>query len=108
MEGIEYPVSLKDINKFEEQNPTISIEVLGYNEKRVYPLRNSKYVYKREHNIDLILIKEEKEEEEKEEEEKEEEEKEEGVSHYCLIKDDDAFSRLLLSQISKHGKKIFL
>ena len=41
MEGIEYPVSLKDINKFENQNPTISSTVLGYEGKSVYPLRNS-------------------------------------------------------------------
>ena len=30
MEGIEYPVSLKDLNKFERQNHTIFITVLGY------------------------------------------------------------------------------
>ena len=30
MEGIEYPVSLKDLNKFEKQNTSISITVLGY------------------------------------------------------------------------------
>ena len=41
MEGIGYPVSLKDLNKFEKQNPTISITVLGYEGKSVYPLRNS-------------------------------------------------------------------
>ena len=35
MEGIEYPVSLKDINKFEKQNPTTSITVLGYEEKSI-------------------------------------------------------------------------
>ena len=33
MEGIEYPVSLKDLNKFEKQNPNIAITVLGYNRK---------------------------------------------------------------------------
>ena len=38
MVGIEYPVSLKDIDKFENQNPTISITVFGYKEKGVYPL----------------------------------------------------------------------
>ena len=32
MDGIEYPVSLKDIDKFENQNPTISITVYGYRE----------------------------------------------------------------------------
>ena len=41
MDGIEYPVSLKDINKFEKQNPTVSITVFGYERKIVYPLRNS-------------------------------------------------------------------
>ena len=29
MEGIDYPVSLKDFNKFEKQNPSISITVFG-------------------------------------------------------------------------------
>ena len=38
MEGICYPVSLRDLNKFEKQNP---ITVLGYEGKSVYPLRNS-------------------------------------------------------------------
>ena len=67
MEGIEYPVSLKDIDKFERQNPSISITVFGYDEKCVYPLRNSNNT-NREHDIILILIKEE------------------GVNHYCLVK----------------------
>ena len=37
MDGIEYPVSLKDLKKFEKQNPTISITVFGYKGKSVYP-----------------------------------------------------------------------
>ena len=68
MEGIEYPVSLKDLNKFEKQNPSIAITVLGYDGKSVYPLRNSNNAYKREHNIILMLIKEER------------------IHHYCLVK----------------------
>ena len=83
MEGIEYPVSLKDLNKFENQNPTISITVLGYERKIVYPLRNSDNT-DREHNIILILIKEG------------------GVNHYCLVKN---VSRLLSSQVSNHKEK---
>ena len=55
MEGIGYPVSLKDLNKFEKQNPTISITVLGYEGKIVYPLRNSDCT-DRGHNIILMLI----------------------------------------------------
>ena len=41
MEGIDYPVNLKDLDKFEKQNPTITITVLGYEGKSVYPPRNS-------------------------------------------------------------------
>ena len=83
MVGIEYPVSLKDLNKFENQNPTISITVLGYERKIVYPLRNSDNT-DREHNIILILIEEG------------------GVNHYCLVKN---VSRLLSSQVSNHKEK---
>ena len=64
MKGIKYPVSLKDLNKFEKQNPTISITVLGYERKRVYPLRSSNCV-DRENKIVLLLIEEG------------------GVKHYC-------------------------
>ena len=83
MEGIEYPVSLKDIDKFERQNPSISITVFGYEGKRVYPLRNSNNT-NREHDVILILIEEE------------------GVNHYCLVKN---VSRLLSSQVSNHKEK---
>ena len=83
MEGIEYPVSLKDIDKFESQNPSISVTVLGYEGKRVYPLRNSNNT-NREHDVILILIEEE------------------GVNYYCLVKD---VSHLLSSQVSNHKEK---
>ena len=86
MEGIEYPVSLKDIDKFEKQNLSIFITVFGYEDKSVYVLRNSENT-NREHNVILLLIIEQ------------------GVNHYCLVKD---LSRLLSSQVSKHnGKKYF-
>ena len=86
MEGIECPVSLKDIDKFEKQNPTISITVFGYKGKSVYPLRNSDNTV-REHKISLMLIEKD------------------GVQHYCLV---NKLSRLLSSQISNHnGKNIF-
>ena len=53
MKGIEYPVSLKDLNKFEKQNRTISITVLGYERKSVYPLRNSDCT-DMDHNVILM------------------------------------------------------
>ena len=86
MDGIEYPVSLEDdIDKFENQNPTISITVFGYEEKEVRPLRNSNNM-DREHNIRLMLIEKD------------------GVLHYCLVKNR---SRLLSSQVSKHKEKSY-
>ena len=83
MKGIEYPVNLKeDIDRFEKQNPEISITVLGFNEKdKVHILRVSDYVYIRKHNIILLLIERN------------------GVKHYCLVKNP---SRLLSKQISAH------
>ena len=85
MEGIEYPVSLKDIDKFEKQNPTISITVFGYKEKgKVFPLRVSEYVYTREVDIVLMLIEKN------------------GVKHYTWVKN---ISRLLSSQVSNHKEK---
>ena len=84
MEGIVYPVSLLDINKFEEQNETISITVFGYNERdKVYPLRKSNRFCK----INLVFIEKD------------------GVSHYCLIND---INRLVATQVSKHKGKCFI
>ena len=80
IKGIEYPVSLKDLNKFEKQNPNITITVFGYEGKNVYPVRNSANTG-RDYNIILMLIEEG------------------GVKHYCLVKNP---SRLLSSQVSNH------
>ena len=81
MEGIQYPVSLRGIDRFEHLNPEISITVLGYNEdEKVYPLKVSKYTGCN-HNIVLLLIKDGEN------------------SHYCLVKN---ISALLSSQINNH------
>ena len=92
MEGIAYPVDLKDIKRFEKQNLDISISVLGYSkDERIYPLRISKYTKakkedERKHNIVLLLIKKG------------------DNSHYCLINN---LSRLLTSQVNKHSHKLY-
>ena len=83
MEGIDYPVSFKDLNKFEKQNPNITITVFGYEGKSVYPLRNSAYT-DRDYNIILMLIEKG------------------GVKHYCLVK---SIERLLSSQASNGKRK---
>ena len=70
------------MNKFEKQNPTISVNVLGYDDenKIIYPLRISK-MDKREHEVNLLLLED---------------------KHYILINN---MSRLLTCQKSKHTQK---
>ena len=81
--GIEFPVSLKQIDRFEKQNP-YSINVFGYEDHEVYPLRISKRVNQ---VINLLIIANEE------------------TNHYCWIKD---MSKLLSKQISNHnGKRHF-
>ena len=88
MEGIAYPVVLKDIKRFEKQNPDISISILGYSkEDKIYPLSEyTKRKDERKYNIVLLLIKNGEN------------------SHYCLVKN---LSGLLKSQINKHDHKLY-
>ena len=87
MEGIAYPVSLKDIKRFEKQNLDISISILGYSkDERVYPLRISKKEEERKYNIVLLLIKNG------------------NNSHYCYVKN---LSALLASQVNNHKGKLY-
>ena len=84
MKGIKYPVSLRDIDRFESLNPNISITVLGYDEtEKVYPLRVSEYTGC-EHDITLMLIKDEEN------------------AHYCLVNN---ISALLALQLNNHDHK---
>jgi len=77
--GIEFPVSLASINKFEKQNETISVNVLGYKERcGVCPLRISDY--DRLNKVNLLLIAQDENQ------------------HYCVIK---SMSRLLYNQATK-------
>ena len=77
--GINFPVKIKDISKFESLNPDIpGINVFSVNEnKKFYPLRMAKR--DPEKTIDLFLYEEK------------------GKCHYSLIK---SFSRLFRSQIT--------
>ena len=85
MKGIKYPVSLRDIDRFESLNPNISITVLGYDEtEKVYPLRVSEYTGC-EHDIILMLIKDGEN------------------SHYCLVNN---ISALLASELSTKEHKL--
>lgn len=90
LKGIEFPVSLDDIKKFEKRSG-ISINVYSYtfnsNKKKynVYPLLVTDDEKIR--HVDLLYIKTEKQ------------------SHYCYIKN---LSRLVKQQITLHCTKIFI
>ena len=55
-DGITFPVNLGQINKFDKQSPTISVNILGYEKKNVNVLRKSEN-YKRENVVDLFTNK---------------------------------------------------
>ena len=76
--GLKFPVKLDHIVIFEKFNPSISINVFGF-EGDVCPLRLSKS--KSERIVNLLLISDGEKQ------------------HYCLIK---SLSRLLSSQVSGH------
>ena len=84
MSGIEFPVKITDISKFEAQNDFISINVFGCEEDDnridVYPLRITKF-RGREQHVNLLLLSDEH-----------------NRKHYCLITN---MSRLL-SSLTKH------
>ena len=79
--GINFPTCWKDIDIFDSQNETISVNAFGY-EAEIYPLRISINIYKpgRGEPVNLLLISNEEKQ------------------HYCVIKN---MSRLLASQTSK-------
>jgi len=47
-------MELKDIDKFEKNNPEIAMNALGYEDKIFYPLRISKL--NRETSVNLLLL----------------------------------------------------
>ena len=84
--GIEFPVSLKQIDKFENNNP-YAINVLGY-EGVVYPLRLSKKNEQScEQVINLLLIANDE------------------TNHFCWIKN---MSRLISSEVNNHQHAIHI
>ena len=78
--GLKFPDNL-NINKFENHNSSISVNVCGYEKKLVYPLRTSEHNYKLESTVNLLLISDD------------------TKQHYCWIKD---ICKLLSLQTSKH------
>ena len=81
---MDFPVSLKDYNKIEEQN-NININVFGYENKQFYPIYVSKQ--KNEDILNLLLITEDEN------------------KHYVLIKD---FNRMMYKRQSIGRKNTFV
>ena len=87
MGDIHYPVTLKDVSKFEKLNPDIAVSVYAYDESYIVgPLRISEHV-DRLYKINLLLISDE------------------NKTHYCLIKD---FTKLVSRQSNKHKGKVYV
>ena len=72
MHGLDYPVSLSKIDKFERQNHNIFVNVFAFEKNEILPLRITKYTG-RDRHVDLLLLTNEQ------------------TSHYCLIKDLNKF-----------------
>ena len=84
-EGIVFPTPLQQVYRFERQNP-YSINVYGWDGKKVYPLRIGK-IDKDKPCINLLLLSNEE------------------TNHYCSIKN---MSALTASQYNKHKGKRFI
>lgn len=86
LDGLEFPMKLSKIGKFEKQNPTISINVFGEeNEQIIGPLYHTKC--KKKNHINLLLLHQDEN------------------SHFCLITD---LSKLIGSSVSSHKAKKYV
>ena len=58
MENIEFSSYSKDWKKFEQNNKTIALNILfvPYNTKQIRPVYISKYNYKRDNQVNLLMI----------------------------------------------------
>lgn len=93
-DDIRFPVDLKEIMKFEKQNPSISINVYIYDQnKKIRSLRLAKEV--KQKHIHLLLLTESTNE-------RSEMFKK---SHYCWIKN---LSALIGKQVTAHGCKLYI
>ncbi|KAK3735533.1 hypothetical protein QZH41_005010 [Actinostola sp. cb2023] len=83
MAGIDYPVKIDQVKKFERQNPTTSVSVFGFEEQELFPLYITKD--KKELHVNLLLYSQD------------------TRRHYCLIRDLDR----LLSIITRHEHRMY-
>ncbi|PKC53970.1 hypothetical protein RhiirA1_478215 [Rhizophagus irregularis] len=112
--GINAPASLRDIDRFEENNPTFAVNVfkpvLSENGEelkthKLDPLRISEYNYRREHLVDLILFTQG--EETLTDRRNINDIPEDLNTHYCLINGEAGWHRIMRNWNKHHGHKYF-
>lgn len=80
VESLTLPVTIDEVTKFEDLNPNFSVNVFGYDQQEIHPMRVTKYK-NGTHHVNLLLLS-----------------NEQGNTHYCLISD----LSQLLSNLTKH------
>lgn len=86
MSGIPYPVELSKLDRFKRQNLNVPVNVFGYEDDEVYPLRITEQRDRACH-VKLLLLFERN-----------------GSTHYCLIHN---MSRLLYGLTKSTHKKFY-
>ena len=56
MNGIQTPVPLSSIDKFEDMNVEISVNVLYFDNQDIIPIRTSKFCQKRKYHVNLLML----------------------------------------------------
>lgn len=84
LDGIEFPMKVSQIAKFERQNTAISVNVFGYEQKELFPVYITKE--KKENHVNLLPIANNE------------------TRHYCLIRN---LNRLLSSLTRRKAQKYF-
>ena len=85
MSGIEYPVTLSQMSRFERQNSNISVNIFAMEDKEIVPLRITEHT-ERLHHVNLLLLQDGEK------------------THYCLISNLDRF---LSRTNSRHNRAFF-
>ena len=81
--NIDFPTPLNHISKFVAQNPTVSINIFGIEEDKIYPVRITDE--EKQNHYDLLYVTND------------------TTSHYCYITN---FNALIRSQLTKHHGQI--
>ncbi|PKK58047.1 hypothetical protein RhiirC2_796946 [Rhizophagus irregularis] len=112
--GINAPASLRDIDRFEENNPTFAVNVFkpvlseNWEELKTHkldPLHIFEYNYRREHLVDLILFTQG--EETLTDRRNINDIPEDLNTHYCLINGEAGWHRVMRNWNKHHGHKYF-